>query len=201
MTFSIRHKNDHLPRALLDDLKAYVDAHYLAENAAPALFRKAAKQSARADAIAYEVCEDAAFPAPQSVSAASGRRAESLEDVLRQKESSFSEHLLSLLDECGEKDSAVYRRAQISRQLFHKILNNRDYQPTKSTAIQLALGLRLDLPKTQTLLQKAGYALTRSSRADLVVQYFIEHGEYSVVTINAALYDCGLPLLKTGSAL
>ena len=123
-----------------------------------------------------------------------------LESILNGAESTFSEYLLDLLKECGEKDSDVYRRAEISRQLFHKIVNKKDYQPTKSTAIQLALGLRLDLPGTQKLLERAGYSLTRSSKTDLVVQCFIERGEYSIVAINLALYDCGLPLLKTGSA-
>ena len=64
--------------------------------------------------------------------------------------------------------------------------------------IQLAIGLELDLPQTQKLLEKAGYALTRSSRSDLAVQYFIERKIYSVTFINEALADCGLPLLKTG---
>ncbi len=129
------------------------------------------------------------------------QEANGLEELLKKAESTFSEYLLDLLNECGEKDSDVYHRAEISRQLFNKIINRKDYQPTKSTAIQLALGLRLDLAKTQKLLSKAGYALTRSSKTDLVVQYFIERGEYSIVTVNTALYDCGLPLLKTGSAL
>ena len=123
-----------------------------------------------------------------------------LDSILKGAESTFTEHLLDLLRECGEKDSDVYRRAEISRQLFNKIINRKDYQPTKSTAIQLALGLRLNLAETQKLLEKAGYALTRSSKADLVVQYFIERGEYSIVVINTALFDCGLPLLKTGGA-
>ncbi len=204
-----------LPRALLDDLKAYIDRNYLGEVPPPPTFRKTMGNARRRDAA---VCEDAdaflpdaacaarpplpvhAAKAPAQFEAAPAR-AESLDDFLKRKETGFSEHLLSLLNECGEKDSAVYRRAEISRQLFHKILSKKDYQPTKSTAIQLALGLRLDLPAAQTLLKKAGYALTRSSKTDLVVQYFIERGEYSIVTINTALYDCGLPLLKTGSAL
>lgn len=122
-----------------------------------------------------------------------------LDTILKGRESTFSEHLLDLLKECGEKDSEVYHRAEISRQLFNKIINKKDYQPTKSTAIQLAMGLRLDLLQTQKLLEKAGYALTRSSKTDLVVQYFIERGVYSIVAVNMALYDCGLPLLKTGS--
>ena len=67
-----------------------------------------------------------------------------------------------------------------------------------TAAIQLAIGLQLDLNQTEKLLEKAGFALTRSSKADLVVQYYIERGIYGVTFINEALYDCGLPLLKTG---
>ena len=124
--------------------------------------------------------------------------AASLEDILRQHEKTFSEYLLDLLKERKGKDSEVYKRAEVSKQLFSKILNNPDYQPTKSTVIQLALGLQLDLPQTQKLLEKAGYALTRSSKTDLVVKYYIERKIYNVTFINEALYDCGLPLLKTG---
>ena len=141
-----------------------------------------------------------AAPAYNQAFSSDSVRSDDLESILKGKESTFSEYLLDLLKECGEKDSEVYHRAEISRQLFNKIINKKDYQPTKSTAIQLALGLRLDLPKTQKLLEKAGYALTRSSKTDLVVQYFIERGVYSIVTVNMALYDCGLPLLKTGGA-
>ena len=77
-------------------------------------------------------------------------------------------------------------------------IENKEYQPTKSTVIQLAVGLQLDLKQTQKLLEKAGFALTRSSKADLVVEYCIRHKLYSITFINEALYDCGLPLLKTG---
>ena len=150
------------------------------------------RKASFSDSFEAAEAKDAAFdsmPAPAGFSS-----------IFDRVESTFSEHLLDLLNECGEKDSDVYRRAEISRQLFHKIISNKNYQPTKSTAIQLALGLRLNLVETQKLLEKAGYALTRSSKADLVVQYFIERGEYSIVTVNMALFDCGLPLLKTGGA-
>ena len=122
----------------------------------------------------------------------------SLAELLRQSESTFSEFLLDLLKEREGKDSEVYKRAEISKQLFSKIVSNKDYKPTKDTAIQLAIGLQLDFNQTQKLLEKAGYALTRSSKADLVVRYYIEKRVYSVTFINEALSDCGLPLLKTG---
>lgn len=204
-----------LAGALFDDLKSYVDDQYVGEQMqkeyAPSLEDVADRDEYAADASCVPE-----MPIPQAgyshnaelnrlIAAsrpwrrrkpqAKAEAAGSLRDYLEQTESTFTEYLLDLLNERGEKDSAVYHRAQMSRQLFHKIINKRDYQPTKNTAIQLAIGLRLDLPQTQKLLGKAGYALTRSSKADLVVQYFIQRGEYSIVAINTALYDCDLPLL------
>jgi hypothetical protein len=70
-------------------------------------------------------------------------------------------------------------------------LRGRDYDdPLWDTYIQQWKPAEMAL-----LLGKAGFALTRSSKSDLVVQYFIQRGEYSIVTINTALYDCDLPLL------
>ena len=127
-------------------------------------------------------------------------QAGSLDEILKLHEKTFSERLMDLLNERGGKDSEVYKRAGVSKQLFSKILSHRDYQPTKSTAVQLAIGLELNLDETQEFLGAAGYALTRSSHADLVVQYFIDRGMFNVTLINEALYDSGLPLLKTGIA-
>lgn len=204
-----------LAGSLFDDLKSYIDDRCVSEKTASEYpyglndrRRRIRETNLNAEGAAFDADTPLSFAQADAIRpGASGplrpmqsRKAASLEEFLQKTESSFSEHLVSLIDECGEKDSAVYRRAQISRQLFNKIVNNKRYQPTKSTAIQLALALRLDLSATQTLLKKAGYSLTRSSKADLVVQYFIERNEFNVITINTALYDCGLPLLKTGSA-
>ncbi len=120
-----------------------------------------------------------------------------LSEFLQQSEITFTEYLFSLLKESGEKDSVIYHRARMSRQRFNNIISDKYYQPKKGTAIQLAIGLRLSMPQTQTLLRKAGYQLTRSSKMDLVIQYFIERKTYDVDLINDALYDCNLPLLKT----
>ena len=121
-----------------------------------------------------------------------------LDEVLKQHEPTFSEYLANLIDERGIKNSDVYKRAEVSKQLFSKIISNKDYQPTKNTVLQLAIGLQLDVPQTQALLNRAGYALTRSSKTDLVVQYYIERKIHNVPFINLALDDCGLPLLGTG---
>ena len=152
---------------------------------------------------AAEPSLNASMPAMPYIAAkpASAAPSMSLDDYLGQSEKTFSQHLLDLLIESNEKNSTIYKRAEVSKQLFSKILKSPDYQPSKSTAIQLAIGLQLDLPQTQKLLEKAGYALTRSSKADLVVQYYIEKKEYSIPLINTALYDSNLPLLSTGLAV
>ena len=119
----------------------------------------------------------------------------SLEDMLKQADAGFTETLLNLIDKTGKKDSEIYKRANISKQHFSKIRNNPNYKPTKPTAIALALALELDLQDTKDLLERAGYALTNSSKFDLIIRYFIEQSNYNVVEINMALYEFDQPLL------
>ena len=107
----------------------------------------------------------------------------------------FSEALLKLIDQTGKKDSEIYKKANISKQHFSKIRNNPDYKPTKPTAIALALALELDLEQTKELIGRAGYALTNSSKFDLIIQFFIQQKNYNIVEINMALYEFDQTLL------
>ena len=114
-----------------------------------------------------------------------------LDDVLAQKEESFSEMLLRLIDEKGLKDSDVYKRANIDRRLFSKIRGDEDYVPSKKTAISFCLALALELDEAKKLLATAGYALSASSRFDLIIMYLIENCEYNIHFANIVLDDYG----------
>lgn len=122
-------------------------------------------------------------------------QAKSIDELLKQKEASFSEALLQQIDARKLADPQVYKRANIDRKLFSKIRSNSQYQPKKSTAVALALALNMNLDDTLDLIGRAGYTLTASSKADLIVQYFIEHGCWDVNLINQALYEFDQPLL------
>ena len=118
-----------------------------------------------------------------------------LTDVLDSLDASFSSTLLALIDARGLSDVEVYKRANMSRQLFSKIRSDESYRPAKKTALALAIALELDLNETRDLLQRAGFALSHSNKADLIVEYYIKRGEYDIYKINETLYAFDQPLL------
>ena len=119
----------------------------------------------------------------------------SLSEFIKEKDAGFTETLLRLIEKSGMKNSAVYKRANISKQHFSKIINDPNAKPSKQTAIALALALELDLEGTRDLIGRAGYALTNSSTFDLIIRYFIEHKQFNIIEINIALYEFDQSLL------
>lgn len=118
-----------------------------------------------------------------------------LDSFLKKKDTGFVEALLDLIKKNGHKNSTIYKRANMSKQHFSKLINNPSVNPTKPTAIALALALELDLGQTKDLIGRAGYTLTNSSIFDLIIQYYIEHKSYNVVEINITLYEFDQSLL------
>lgn len=119
----------------------------------------------------------------------------SLDDVIKGLGMSFQEKLLSLIDEKGYSDTQVYKKANLDRRLFSKIRCDRNYKPSKYTALALAISLGLNLDETTDLLRRAGLALSPSNTFDLIVKYCIVREIYDIYDVNALLFRYDQPLL------
>jgi len=118
-----------------------------------------------------------------------------LQKMVQEADAGFSETLLKLIDQSGEKDSDIYKRANVDRKLFSKIRNNPQYKPSKPTAVAFAIALGLNLEETRDFIGRAGYALSRSNKFDIIIEYFITHGRYDIYEINLMLFEFDQSLL------
>ena len=112
-----------------------------------------------------------------------------VEEAVNTAEASFQECLFSKIDKRGGKDSEVYKRAGVTRKVFSDIKNNKNYHPKKSTAIAFALALELDIDEATELLETAGYSLTASDKRDRIVVFCIQNHTYSIIDVDAILYE------------
>ena len=124
-----------------------------------------------------------------------GRDARNLKDLIRDLGETFHEMLFRKISESGLPDAEVYKKANLDRKLFSKIRCSYDYIPKKKTIIALAIALRLNLDDTRDLLASAGYALSDSSKTDLIVRFCIENGIYDIYEVNALLFEFDQPVL------
>ena len=184
-----------LSRELQGEVKAFIDQNYVDE-------REVNSRSILLEAESFTLYEDAAelrkapraaMPTPTSVAAAMRERKP--DSVFGRLDEPFSTALLRLIDRKGKTDVEVYKRANMDRKLFSKIRTGKGYMPSKKTIISLAVSLELDIDETGDLLERAGFALSRSVLFDMIVKYFITRRKYDIFEINNVLFEYDQPLL------
>ena len=106
-------------------------------------------------------------------------------------EETWQEMLVRLLNEKGMTNPECYKKAELDRKLFSKIMGNKNHAPHKDTATKLALALELPIKEAGEMLEKAGYALSHSSRRDLAIEYFFLNRKYDLYELNYALQMLG----------
>ena len=115
----------------------------------------------------------------------------SLNNILSNLEDSFNKLLFKFIHQKNMTNAEVYKNANLDRRLFSKIISNEDYTPGKNTIFALAISLKLNLDETETLLRSAGFAISHSSKADLIIEYYITHQDsvdYNIDELNFLLF-------------
>lgn len=196
-----------LPAGLKQSVDEYLQSHYMQEDEGllkdGAVFEEAARiaapeRSAAGFAKAKANESTIEFMPPCTTAQSAPMPTAAMPDLdrrLSELDESFQQMLLRKIDESGMRDAVCYKRAGIDRKLFSKIRSNPQYKPKKATAIAFCMALELDLDETEELLRKAGYALSHSSKFDLIVEYFILHRRYDIQELNLMLYEYDQPVI------
>lgn len=119
-----------------------------------------------------------------------------LVDMLAEMDDSFAVTLLRLIDLKGMTDVECYKKANVSKQTWYKIMNEKDYRPSKNTVLSFAIALELSLEEAKRLLSTVGFALSRSSKFDIIIEFFLATENYDIFLINETLFKFDQPCLS-----
>lgn len=197
-----------LSEKLLKSVSSYIDENYIRSKTIDEygsesvhgsrletrLIRERLEQSNR---IHEDICPSQALEECLEISVGTAMPTDSdgWGQLLKSLDEGFSETLLQLIDRTGKKDSEIYKKANVDRKLFSKIRNNREYKPSKTTALAFAFALELDVDETKDFIGRAGFALSHSSKFDVIVEYFLANRNYNVFELNEVLFAFDQPLI------
>lgn len=153
--------------------------------------RAARNKSSRAGNAAMEkaeLCEAAEISAYEEL-----EDSPKLRERLLHIQDSFGEYLFYLIESKEMSSSQVQNGAWITKQVYSKINTNRlGYKPSKRVAMQLCIGLNLNIDESIDLLARAGFAFSPSDKQDLIFRFFIENKCYDILGVSDALEKYGL---------
>ena len=117
-----------------------------------------------------------------------------IDDLMNRMDETFSQRLLRMIVERDLTDSEAYTKAYVDRRHFSKIRNDENYSPNKKTVLAFAIALELSIDEAKDLLGSAEFTLSRSSKTDIIISYFLQNKIYDMFEINEVLDAYKQPL-------
>lgn len=119
-----------------------------------------------------------------------------LSELISSLDVSFPQMLTTLIDLKGMADVECYKKANVSRQTWHKIISDKNYCPSKNTVLSFAIVLKLTYDETQALLKTVGMTLSDSLVFDTIITFFLVNGNYDFFEIEETLLKFDQPTLS-----
>ena len=116
-------------------------------------------------------------------------REDEIRRIIEEIDEGFALKLMRLIDRRGMDDVTCYKKAGVSRQTWYKIMNDGDYRPGKKTVLAFAFALELSYEETQALLGSVGLTLSRSSKFDVIIEYFLKARNYDTAALDDVLFS------------
>lgn len=164
-------KTYQINKKLLDDIQEYIYENF--ENENNLKYKVSSCCCRKQDELEVNICFDSS---------------NSLIDMLANIDDNFAVTLLKLIDFKGMTEVQCYKKANVSKQTWYKIMNEKDYKPSKNTIISFAIALELSLEETKHLLSTVGFTLSKSSKFDIIIEYFLINEQYDIFIINETLF-------------
>ena len=112
---------------------------------------------------------------------------------------SFEDYVNDYLNSTNIKSSGLYKKAQISKQDYHKMMTNpslpNKQKKQKYDTVALLLSSNPDINKFKEMLASRGFALSDCLKKDLIIKYYIMNGNCKVSEINEELEKRNLPVI------
>ena len=183
-----------LAGSLFDDVRSYVDDNYV-ENAVVDEYGLTDEDWRDMSTIRRR--RERYFHGASNRPLSRGEQAK-LDAIYDDAAKPFSVKVFELADKKGIKCSKLYgpNERYFSKQVISAMQKNSNYHPAKFVAVTICIVLELDLDETLDLLERAGYTLSRSRKADVVIRACIENGIRDYEKIDKKLEENGCEELR-----
>ena len=108
----------------------------------------------------------------------------------KEKKCDLVSYLYYLMDKYDFDSPSLYKKANISKQLFSAIISNKT-NPSLNTLLKIVFTMKLTNHECKYLLKKANYTLSSSSTYSLIIRYCLENKIYEIYQVNDLLIAYG----------